>query len=248
MGEGHHTTQRLPYLAGEEHSREESTFWNISNKRASRTLAGLREVKGRPREHGRLGEERMCVVTTERRFIGCIPLSPSVLLVAAILSAGAEAGSGKGPLGRAGPATAVEECGVYRQPSPNRELSEGIRKARRPNGRVPRLRVETCADPARPGRPSRPLPSEMGEDCPRASQEYPPEFGCAVCLDLAYKPVVLPCGHLFCFWCCHRSARPLLLCAHSFAPLPPDWWLLSLHEPSAKTPRPQRKSQAFTKR
>nr|GEU53586.1 E3 ubiquitin-protein ligase PRT1-like isoform X1 [Tanacetum cinerariifolium] len=30
-------------------------------------------------------------------------------------------------------------------------------------------------------------------------------FTCAVCLDLLYKPVVLVCGHLTCFWCCHRS-------------------------------------------
>lgn len=30
-------------------------------------------------------------------------------------------------------------------------------------------------------------------------------FNCPICLDLAYKPVVQGCGHMFCFWCVHRS-------------------------------------------
>ncbi|KAI6674461.1 hypothetical protein NL676_002367 [Syzygium grande] len=30
-------------------------------------------------------------------------------------------------------------------------------------------------------------------------------FTCCVCLDLLYKPVVLPCGHISCFWCVHQS-------------------------------------------
>jgi hypothetical protein len=30
-------------------------------------------------------------------------------------------------------------------------------------------------------------------------------FNCPICLELAYKPVVQGCGHMFCFWCVHRS-------------------------------------------
>ncbi|KGN44590.1 E3 ubiquitin-protein ligase PRT1 [Cucumis sativus] len=29
-------------------------------------------------------------------------------------------------------------------------------------------------------------------------------FLCCVCLDLLYKPIVLPCGHISCFWCVHK--------------------------------------------
>ncbi|CAL0306015.1 unnamed protein product [Lupinus luteus] len=30
-------------------------------------------------------------------------------------------------------------------------------------------------------------------------------FVCCVCLDLLYKPIVLSCGHVSCFWCVHKS-------------------------------------------
>ncbi|KAL2932862.1 E3 ubiquitin-protein ligase PRT1 [Bienertia sinuspersici] len=30
-------------------------------------------------------------------------------------------------------------------------------------------------------------------------------FICCVCLDLLYKPIVLECGHVSCFWCVHKS-------------------------------------------
>ncbi|XP_057499295.1 E3 ubiquitin-protein ligase PRT1-like [Actinidia eriantha] len=35
--------------------------------------------------------------------------------------------------------------------------------------------------------------------------EIPDEFQCCVCLDLLYKPVVLACGHISCFWCVFRA-------------------------------------------
>ncbi|KAK9069025.1 hypothetical protein SSX86_013141 [Deinandra increscens subsp. villosa] len=37
------------------------------------------------------------------------------------------------------------------------------------------------------------------------SEQVSDHFTCAVCLDLLYKPIVLVCGHVTCFWCCHRS-------------------------------------------
>ncbi|XP_074304696.1 E3 ubiquitin-protein ligase PRT1-like, partial [Silene latifolia] len=33
-------------------------------------------------------------------------------------------------------------------------------------------------------------------------------FICCVCLDLLYKPIVLECGHVSCFWCVHISMDP----------------------------------------
>ncbi|KAL3716216.1 hypothetical protein ACJRO7_007905 [Eucalyptus globulus] len=30
-------------------------------------------------------------------------------------------------------------------------------------------------------------------------------FTCCICLELLYKPIVLACGHISCFWCVHRS-------------------------------------------
>ncbi|KAH7836221.1 hypothetical protein Vadar_033771 [Vaccinium darrowii] len=36
-------------------------------------------------------------------------------------------------------------------------------------------------------------------------EEFSDEFQCCVCLDLLYKPVVLACGHISCFWCVFRA-------------------------------------------
>lgn len=36
-------------------------------------------------------------------------------------------------------------------------------------------------------------------------QEINESFVCCVCLDLLYKPIVLSCGHVSCFWCVHKS-------------------------------------------
>ncbi|WVZ74561.1 hypothetical protein U9M48_022729 [Paspalum notatum var. saurae] len=32
-----------------------------------------------------------------------------------------------------------------------------------------------------------------------------PHFMCCVCLELLYKPVVISCGHMSCFWCVHKT-------------------------------------------
>ncbi|KAL5702693.1 hypothetical protein ACHQM5_027873 [Ranunculus cassubicifolius] len=36
-------------------------------------------------------------------------------------------------------------------------------------------------------------------------EEIDQGFICCVCLDLLYKPIVLACGHISCFWCVHHA-------------------------------------------
>ncbi|KAK4341567.1 hypothetical protein RND71_040068 [Anisodus tanguticus] len=36
-------------------------------------------------------------------------------------------------------------------------------------------------------------------------EEIPDEFQCCICLELLYKPVVLGCGHIACFWCIFKA-------------------------------------------
>ncbi|XP_040365676.1 E3 ubiquitin-protein ligase PRT1 isoform X2 [Rosa chinensis] len=36
-------------------------------------------------------------------------------------------------------------------------------------------------------------------------EEFSDRFVCCMCLELLYKPIVLSCGHVSCFWCVHRS-------------------------------------------
>ncbi|KAK9140861.1 hypothetical protein Scep_010542 [Stephania cephalantha] len=36
-------------------------------------------------------------------------------------------------------------------------------------------------------------------------EENDEAFLCCICLDLLYKPIVLACGHISCFWCTHRA-------------------------------------------
>jgi hypothetical protein len=50
-------------------------------------------------------------------------------------------------------------------------------------------------------------------------------FDCPICLELAYKPVVEGCGHLFCFWCVHKSMNTKTVshcpvCQKSYVHLP----------------------------
>ncbi|KAE9603360.1 hypothetical protein Lal_00008217 [Lupinus albus] len=46
--------------------------------------------------------------------------------------------------------------------------------------------------------------NEMIED-ENEHQNIFESFVCCVCLDLLYKPTVLSCGHISCFWCVHKS-------------------------------------------
>ncbi|CAH9084938.1 unnamed protein product [Cuscuta epithymum] len=55
--------------------------------------------------------------------------------------------------------------------------------------------------------------------------EIPDEFQCCVCLELLYKPVVIGCGHIACFWCVYKfmnfhmdSSCPV--CRHQFHHFP----------------------------
>ncbi|XP_061367005.1 E3 ubiquitin-protein ligase PRT1 [Gastrolobium bilobum] len=40
-------------------------------------------------------------------------------------------------------------------------------------------------------------------------EEISDSFVCCVCLDVLYKPIVLSCGHICCFWCVHKSMNCL---------------------------------------
>ncbi|XWS31289.1 hypothetical protein CRYUN_Cryun23aG0064600 [Craigia yunnanensis] len=42
-------------------------------------------------------------------------------------------------------------------------------------------------------------------DVAMSSEEIADHFDCCVCLDLLFKPIVLHCGHISCFWCVHKS-------------------------------------------
>ncbi|KAK7286806.1 hypothetical protein RJT34_22065 [Clitoria ternatea] len=50
-------------------------------------------------------------------------------------------------------------------------------------------------------------------------------FVCCVCLDLLYKPIVLSCGHISCFWCVHKSMNGVReshcpICRHPYCHFP----------------------------
>lgn len=60
---------------------------------------------------------------------------------------------------------------------------------------------------------------------PNESEQVSEQFICAVCLDLLYKPTVLVCGHVTCFWCCHysmdmNSQSHCPLCRHPYRHFP----------------------------
>lgn len=55
--------------------------------------------------------------------------------------------------------------------------------------------------------------------------EFPDDFQCCVCLDLLYKPVVLACGHISCFWCVfnamdHFQESHCPVCRHPYNHFP----------------------------
>ncbi|KAE8695564.1 Transcriptional corepressor LEUNIG [Hibiscus syriacus] len=57
------------------------------------------------------------------------------------------------------------------------------------------------------------------------SEEFLDEFQCCVCLELIFKPVVLACGHMSCFWCVynamnhvHESNCPICRCPYNHFP------------------------------
>ncbi|KAJ6703081.1 E3 UBIQUITIN-PROTEIN LIGASE PRT1-LIKE [Salix viminalis] len=66
---------------------------------------------------------------------------------------------------------------------------------------------------------------QIEEDNVREEEDFLDEFQCSVCLDLLYKPVVLACGHLSCFWCVFHSMNMLQesrcpICRHLFNHFP----------------------------
>ncbi|KAI3683394.1 hypothetical protein L1987_83897 [Smallanthus sonchifolius] len=70
-----------------------------------------------------------------------------------------------------------------------------------------------------------------GDDIDDELEEFSEEFKCCVCLDLIYKPVVLACGHISCFWCVFKAMdiwqeSHCPVCRHSYYHFPNICWLL----------------------
>ncbi|KAK8955897.1 E3 ubiquitin-protein ligase PRT1 [Platanthera guangdongensis] len=51
--------------------------------------------------------------------------------------------------------------------------------------------------------------ARLMEEVEAQEGSYHPSFQCCVCLDLLFKPVVLACGHMSCFWCVHKAMHGL---------------------------------------
>ncbi|CDP03867.1 unnamed protein product [Coffea canephora] len=63
------------------------------------------------------------------------------------------------------------------------------------------------------------------DDHDDSSEKISESFICCICLELLYKPVVLACGHISCFWCVHKSMSGLReshcpLCRHPYHHFP----------------------------
>ncbi|KAL5862136.1 hypothetical protein ACOSQ3_003421 [Xanthoceras sorbifolium] len=64
-------------------------------------------------------------------------------------------------------------------------------------------------------------------------EETSDSFLCCICLDLLYKPIVLSCGHISCFWCVHKSMNNLCeshcpICRHTYNHFPSICLMLHL--------------------
>ncbi|KAL3531118.1 hypothetical protein ACH5RR_010440 [Cinchona calisaya] len=69
------------------------------------------------------------------------------------------------------------------------------------------------------------LMEDEPEDHGDSSEKVSEAFICCICLDLLYKPVVLACGHISCFWCVHKSMSGLReshcpICRHPYHHFP----------------------------
>ncbi|CAL4968188.1 unnamed protein product [Urochloa decumbens] len=62
--------------------------------------------------------------------------------------------------------------------------------------------MASAGHPREPGKKEEVANTASG---PGASDLDDPQFMCCVCLDLLYKPVVISCGHMSCFWCVQQA-------------------------------------------
>ncbi|KAL8106363.1 uncharacterized protein LOC141676959 isoform X2 [Apium graveolens] len=66
---------------------------------------------------------------------------------------------------------------------------------------------------------------DQEQDSSSGKEDYDEEFKCCICLDLVYKPVVLECGHMSCFWCVYNSMGEITtsscpVCRHTYDHFP----------------------------
>ncbi|KAL8272020.1 hypothetical protein Esti_004144 [Eimeria stiedai] len=91
------------------------------------------------------------------------------------------------------------------------------------------------------------------DDAEAQGVEIHPELICCVCFDLLQKPVLLQCGHVFCFWCAYRSMNAYEvslcpLCRSPFECLPPvcrPLYLFILNKYPAAAARRERELEAL---
>lgn len=78
---------------------------------------------------------------------------------------------------------------------------------------------------------SDPSVSSLEDDCLLSNlsdgnnDQFPECFQCCICLEFLYKPVVLACGHISCFWCVHKAMSAwhqshCPICRHPFFHFP----------------------------
>ncbi|KAI4354396.1 hypothetical protein L6164_003261 [Bauhinia variegata] len=65
----------------------------------------------------------------------------------------------------------------------------------------------------------------IGSEGEGGEEQISDSFVCCVCLDLIYKPIVLSCGHISCFWCVYKSMNGLResrcpICRHPYYHFP----------------------------
>ncbi|KAK4847597.1 hypothetical protein QYF36_003719 [Acer negundo] len=70
-------------------------------------------------------------------------------------------------------------------------------------------------------------------DADAESEDISESFLCCICLDLLYKPIVLSCGHISCFWCVHKSMSIIYeshcpICRHTYNHFPSICLMLHL--------------------
>ncbi|KAG5531290.1 hypothetical protein RHGRI_026041 [Rhododendron griersonianum] len=94
-------------------------------------------------------------------------------------------------------------CGTCRERLPRFSLSQPGQSQRRSQDR------RTLSLSLSPMENQQETPAGVETD-----EEFPDEFQCCVCWDILFKPVVLVCGHISCFWCVYKMMNQQVSVSH----------------------------------